>query len=365
MGKLYRRGTTWWADYQHRQHGRVRVSLRTEDVKVARERLRLAELAETDPAAHREARTLAAAIGYMIDTASSDRSEATRAFYRQKAGHLARLLGSAKDVATLRRSDVLDFAHARLAEGAHRHTVGKELIALRRVLTAEHERSALPVHPRDVIPRWKMEYVPKDRHLTPDDFRRVLEKAPAARRLWLMVAVYTGANLGELTRLEWSHVDLRTGQIRIPGTKAKNRHRRVPIPAPLRPWLADAAKRRGLMFAPWSNVRRDLAQYAEAARVPSFTPNDLRRTYASWLVQAGVPHLTVSHLMGHSSTRMVEAVYGRLTAGVYTAAVANLPGCDAGVSHGGADLARGGVGVTGSAATTARIQRKSGAQGRS
>jgi integrase len=209
--------------------------------------------------------------------------------------------------------------------------VGKELIAHRRILIAEHEREPLPVHPRDVIPRWKMGYVPKDRHLTPHEFERVMVKAPKPRRLWLMVAVYTGGSLGELERLEWSHVDLRTGQIRLPGTKAKGRNRRVPIPAPLLPWLADAAKKRGRMFARWTNVRRDLAGYADAARVPKFTPNDLRRTYASWLVQAGVPHLTVSHLMGHSSTRMVEKVYGRLTPAIYTAAVANLPACDTGV----------------------------------
>jgi integrase len=180
-----------------------------------------------------------------------------------------------------------------------------------------------------VMPKWKMEYVPKERHLTEREFEKVLEKMPKARKLWLVVAVYTGANLGELTRLEWQHIDLKTNQIRLPGTKARDRYRRVPLAAPLRPWVADASKRRGLMFARWTNVRGDLAAIADAARIPKFTPNDLRRTYASWLVQAGVPHLTVAHLMGHSSTRMVERVYGRLTPAIYTAAVANLPSCAA------------------------------------
>ena len=331
MGRLYRRGETWWADFYHRKQGRVRVSLRTQDRKVATERLRLAELAETNPAENRQARTLGAAIGYMVGTASADRADATRSFYQQKTRHIARIFGAGVDVSSIRKDDVLRYEHKRLAEKAHRHTVGKELIALRRVLVAEHERSPLPVHPKDIIPTWKMNYVPRRRFLTPHQFEAVLARAPAARRSWLMVAVYTGACLGELERLEGAHFNLRNKQVTLPGTKAKDRFRVVPIPAPLMPWATQLAKRRGLVFSRWSNVRRDLAAIATAARVPTFTPNDLRRTYASWMVQAGVPHLTVAHLLGHSSTRMVEKVYGRLTPAVYADAVAKLPGCDAGV----------------------------------
>ena len=40
------------------------------------------------------------------------------------------------------------------------------------------------------------------------------------------------------------------------------------------------------------------------------TPNDLRRTFASWLKQSGQDSLVVARLMGHTSTRMVELVYG-------------------------------------------------------
>ncbi|MGH7179913.1 MAG: tyrosine-type recombinase/integrase, partial [Tepidisphaeraceae bacterium] len=54
-------------------------------------------------------------------------------------------------------------------------------------------------------------------------------------------------------------------------------------------------------------------------------PNDLRRTFASWLVQQGVPLLTVATLMGHSSTRMVERVYGRLSKQNLDSAIALLP----------------------------------------
>jgi hypothetical protein len=58
------------------------------------------------------------------------------------------------------------------------------------------------------------------------------------------------------------------------------------------------------------------------------TLNDLRRTFASWSVQAGVPAKVIANLMGHTSTRMVDLVYGRVGPSDYEAAIAKLPGGD-------------------------------------
>ena len=78
------------------------------------------------------------------------------------------------------------------------------------------------------------------------------------------------------------------------------------------------------------------------------TPNDLRLTFASWLVQARESLFVVATLLGHSSTRMVELVYGRLDHATLASAIAKLPGgpgsapsapsaanedCHAGVTH--------------------------------
>ena len=91
----------------------------------------------------------------------------------------------------------------------------------------------------------------------------------------------------------------------------------APVPEYARRWLALAlqgAPRSGRLFAPWPNVRRDLAAAAARAGVPRCSPNDLRRTYGSLLRVAGVaPHL-IGQAMGHADSRMVERVYGRLGA---------------------------------------------------
>ena len=67
------------------------------------------------------------------------------------------------------------------------------------------------------------------------------------------------------------------------------------------------------LFQPWGNVRRDLADACEEAKIERCSPNDLRRTFASWQVEAGVPLFPIAQAMGHKDTRMLERVYGRQT----------------------------------------------------
>lgn len=60
------------------------------------------------------------------------------------------------------------------------------------------------------------------------------------------------------------------------------------------------------------------------------SPNDLRRTFASWLVQNGVPLHAVAKLLGHSSTRMVERGYAKLSQKNMDDAIAVPPAFGAG-----------------------------------
>ena len=77
---------------------------------------------------------------------------------------------------------------------------------------------------------------------------------------------------------------------------------------------------------------------------------------ASWSVQAGVPAKVIANLTGHTSTRMVDLVYGRVGPSDYEAAVARLPGGNQ--SHAGHtfDVKNGGThGTAGNAIAEAAI----------
>jgi len=76
--------------------------------------------------------------------------------------------------------------------------------------------------------------------------------------------------------------------------------------------LEHAQEEKGQLFLDWQNVRRDLRAACAKLEIPRCSPNDLRRTCATWLRAAGTPPHLIAPLMGHADSRMVERVYGRL-----------------------------------------------------
>jgi hypothetical protein len=58
-----------------------------------------------------------------------------------------------------------------------------------------------------------------------------------------------------------------------------------------------------------SNLRRIVKEFAEAAGLGRLSPNELRHSATSLLVDAGTPIHDVSDLLGHSSIRMLAQTY--------------------------------------------------------
>ena len=345
MGRIYQRkpGGVYHGEWYDEHNRRQRQSLKTRDTAVARKRLRAAELAAADRAAHGPQAGLVEAIGWVL---TPDRPRATLRSYEQKARHLVRLFGDVQ-LRELGRGACKEYVATRLAEGAASSTVHKELVVLRLALAEARDRDMWAGDVRAIVPTVKSDYKPRTRWLSSDELEALLPELPPERQLWVMLACYTGANYSEVERIAPS--DIVGGRIHIRGTKRNARDRWIPIAAPLKPWLRGAR----LPVEHWGNSQRDLAaacvragigcdpgcpdhcrirhqhrrrcSASHAHRWPP-TSNDLRRTFASWLVQEGVDTLTVAKLMGHSTTRMVELVYAQLHADNYKDAIARLPG---------------------------------------
>lgn len=356
MGRLYRRhaGGSYYGDYTTPEGKRVQRTLRTKDKAVAKERLRQAELAATPQARGRRQR-LSEAIDYVI-TVMHDRAAATRSFYEQKGRRILTTLGD-PFVQDITRDMLSSYVARRLSDeeghgNASPHTVQKELIVIRRALRESHARGVLPVMPP--MPNHSPRYKPREVWLTPAEFSKVVqhlgrpgledegararrarrkqrrktrEHVPTANRvLWVSVAALAGGSASEVESLDWKDVDLHKRRLKLRGEKRETRSRWVPI-APTLAALLEAAGpgASGRVVSPWGNVRRALHTACDNAGVKRVSPNDLRRTFASWLVQNDVPLLTVATLMGHSSTRMVEKVYGRLSQENLDDAIAAVP----------------------------------------
>jgi integrase len=129
--------------------------------------------------------------------------------------------------------------------------------------------------------------------------------------------------------------------------------------------LRHAKGENGLLFGPWANVRHDLRSACERASrtqiakavaglgrdataeelaelergyaIAPVSPNDLRRTCATWLRQHQTePHL-IGAVLGHKDSRMAERVYGRIPVESLGAALGQRVGdrCDAFVPNRG------------------------------
>jgi integrase len=59
-------------------------------------------------------------------------------------------------------------------------------------------------------------------------------------------------------------------------------------------------------------MTRMMRTVCDAAKIPGMVFHELRHTYASTLVNAGVPLVFVAQQLGHGNTRQVEKHYGHL-----------------------------------------------------
>ncbi len=174
------------------------------------------------------------------------------------------------------------------------------------------------------------------RFLSSDEERRL---RGAIRRLYplrlpeLDLALHTGLRRGEqyadrnYPGLCWEQVDIARSVLTVPRSK-HGQMRHVPINSVARAALLRLRRLRGT-GGPVCYPRHErwFRKAIQAAKIADFHYHDLRHTFASRLVMAGVDLRTVQELMGHKALAMTLR-YAHLSAGHEAAAVEKLvPAC--------------------------------------
>jgi len=328
--QLIKRGPVWYAlFYENGQ--RIQRSTHCRDRKAAELRARLLERDAADPAhAAATKASLSDALQLLLrqrreQATAGRRSFDTVRFYETKAGHLVRVLEMTDDgvyvpflLAGLHARHVDDFISRRRFEGAREATIAKELVTLRAALKLAVRAGIWSGNPAAVMPiAFAPEYRPRDRFLTPEELSKLLGALLADQAARAAFIVATSACWGESCRAMRVDTSEDRSTVFIRGTKRSTRLRKVPIVSEISRSLveyalAHAKGENGPMFKPWTNVRRDLHQACDVAKIPHCSPNDLRRTCATWLRAAGASPDLIAPVMGHADSRMVERVYGRL-----------------------------------------------------
>ncbi|GAB6083820.1 site-specific integrase [Desulfuromonas carbonis] len=325
---LYRRGKIWWLTYQGldgKQHFESSGSALKGDAEylLACRRKAIAEGTAPPVTGRRIANTtLAELADRYLEFVQGQKAAATkRGFIRElKAefggvklnslslavveGWQARLLSEPRPPLKGEEEPRPPFAVA---------SVNRRLACLKHMLTKARDWDLIG---KDTLDRLRRVKLPKEenrrsRFLSIEECQRLVAAAEPHLRPVLLFALNTGCRKGEILGLTWDRVDLAHGFITLDKTKSGER-REIPINAPLRACLKGLVRRvdTNLVFynpatgSRWHELKRSFATACRKAKIQDFRFHDLRHTFASHLVMAGVDLTTVSRLLGHASLTM-------------------------------------------------------------
>lgn len=253
-----------------------------------------------------------------------------------KLGWMAKPLNNwfgAKPPEAITASDVRAYTQHRIAQGKSPSTVRSEVQALSAALKWAVKADIAASAPAIPLPSAAP---PKDRWLTRDEAQALADSCELRHlKLFVVLALNTGARTGALLDLTWDRVDLARGVIdlRDPTKSRTSKGRaRVPINSSLMAPLKEAHAERGTPYViEWGgrrvlSVRKGFQSAATRAGLRDVSPHTLRHTAATWMAQAGVAMWEIAGILGHSSTRMVEAVYAHHSPDYLRAAADALSG---------------------------------------
>lgn len=170
---------------------------------------------------------------------------------------------------------------------------------------------------------------PKQRVLTVDEARALIDAAVMPHvKLFIWLALLTGARSGAILELEWSRVDFDAGVIRFekpePVNPLQKRARKNRAEVSLTPelrFLLLEAKNGALTdhviewdAAPVQSIRKGFSEACRRAGLTGVVPHTLRHTAATWAVESGVEIARVSRQLGHRDSRVTEGIYSHPSA---------------------------------------------------
>jgi integrase len=331
MADVWRRAGSryWWCSFNDWKGDRQRKSTRQADEKLAKQVARRLELEASLPRAD------PFTIGQALALAGHEQRRKGNSSLRdslKRAEHIVRILGAdtdlnASNIPTLgkRYMDARRKEQTPWGSSIRDSTIGKELGVLRQGMFEGRTEERFVGDPKALFPKSLKPGEKRDRWLPHHECQALLAQATPHRRRWLEVYLDTGLDVGELHRVKKSDVDWERGVFRVRGTKTRYRDREVPMTATVQRIFQERLSYAGeFVFAPvWRShqVAQCMRRWCPRAGIEHVIVKDLRRTFCTRMMKAGVPELTVTRLMGHGSSQMIRDVYAQLDTEAFQVAV--------------------------------------------
>lgn len=248
----------------------------------------------------------------------------------------------------LQRTDLVAYVDARLTAGLQPRSIGTELTIFRMfwrdLLDQERVTNSLLLNVKaptagDHLPRF----------LTMSEFQRleqvVLTETAAQQpqdifnRTWFYLLAHTGVRVSELLNLRLADCDLQGKRLRIQAGKG-DRDRVLPLTDPLVSLLQaylsirEVAVTDHLLTYKGAALKAQLIperleRFGQKAHIQPLTPHRLRHTLATFLINQGMPIVSLQKFLGHqdiNKTLIYARVHDETVRQQFASAMANIEG---------------------------------------
>jgi excisionase family DNA binding protein len=313
---VYKRGLVWWMRFTYRGK-QIRVSTESGDKELA-QRIYFKVLGEVAEGKWFERlRGEDKTFREMMEKFESEYFS-NLASYRACRTYVKGLKSFFGDytLSEITPSLINEFKNRRKTKGVKPATVHRQLDIMKRAFNiAIREWEWCKANP---VTRVSLERLnnKRDRWLTLDEEKKLLQACPGWLNEIATFGLNTGMRQGEILSLTWKGVDLFRKTVTV--FKSKNNERRtIPLNSTVTEMLKGKSKVRSiktdLVFhskahTPFSqrNIERAFQNALKKAKIEDFGFHDLRHTFATRLVQAGVDLYKVQILLGHKTPAMTQ-----------------------------------------------------------
>ncbi len=310
---IYKRGNIWWIRYAGLDGKIIYESSGSTRFKDA-EALLIKRKAEIKAGKQPEVKRIANHTFKELATEYKQWAKRQRS-YRSKEGFINQLVECFGNLLLRRFTPLIieKYQTERINKGNTPATVNRLIATLKHMFTKAVDWSMVEEEVLKRVRRVKLleENNRRLRYLSKEECQALINACEPHLKPIVITALNTGMRKSEILNLKWDQVDLKHGFILLDKTKNGER-REIPINETLRQTLQGLVRRLDTPFVfydprtgkPYKDVKRSFHTALRRAKIKDFRFHDLRHTFASHLVMAGVDLTTVKELLGHKDLKM-------------------------------------------------------------
>jgi len=303
-------GDEWWIDYYDATHKRYRENIGTSKVlaenTLRKRKVAIAEGKFLDIKRELRIKFEDFADEYLERHCKSNNKSWLKSDYFNLNGLKKYFAG--KCLHEITPGDIEDYRTERIKE-VSKSTVNRVLNCLSSLYNRAIEWGKATDNPMTKIKPYKISGR-RLRFLEQEEIDKLLSHCCAHLKPIVIVALHTGMRKGEILGLKWHDIDIKRNIIHLYDTK-NGENREVPMNETVQKTIIGVLKNPESQYIfcnkdgkPYRDIKKSFFTALKNTGIINFRFHDLRHTFASQLVMAGVDLNTVRELLGHKSIDM-------------------------------------------------------------